>query len=151
MTMLLLRIFIWVRTLLSSRYMAFLLVKTILQIPCFFHPTWDNLFEKQFGIDWLQLSRDRSAVHVLLTSAGWVHSNVYGLDLIHCIRYLTAVDPFHSTSFAMQKYHHLTSGSVDIPLATWTGNSSSIRKEPVPYGRHHSRRSTTSSLESYAE
>ena len=148
--MLLLRIFIWVRTLLSSRYMAFLLVKTILQIPCFFHPTWDNLFEKQFGIDWLQLSRDRSAVHVLLTSAGWVHSNVYGLYLIHCIRYLTAVEPFLSTSSAKQTYHHLTSGSVEIPLATWTGNSSSIGKEPVP-NSITTRRSATISYISSAE
>ena len=87
-----------------------------------------------------------------LTSACWVHSNVYGLGNIHCIRYLTAVDPFHSTSSAVQKYHHLTSGSVEIPLATWTGNSSSIGKEPVPYGTSTSiRRSTTSSLVSFAE
>ena len=71
------------------------------------------------------------SVHNPLTSARWVHSNVYVLGNIHCIRYLTAVDPFHSTSSAGQMYHHLTSGSVEIPLITWTGNSSSIGKEPV--------------------
>ena len=90
-------------------------------------------------------------VHVLLTSACWVHSNVFGLVNIHCIRYLTAVDPLFSTSSALQMYHHLTSGSVEIPLGTWTGNSSSIGEEPVPYGRLTIRLSATSSLVSYAE
>ena len=41
-----------------------------------------------------------------------------GLSNIHCIRYLTVVDPFHSTSSAVQTYHHLTSGSVDTRLIT---------------------------------
>ena len=97
----------------------------------------------------------KDALHVPLTSTCWVHSNVYALGDIHCIRNLTAVDPFHSTSFAVHTYHHLTSVSVEIPLATCTGNSSSIGKEPVPYGTlpHFTsiRRSATSSLGSYAE
>ena len=42
------------------------------------------------------------------------------------------VDPLLSTSSTMQSYHHLISGSVEIPLATTAGNSSSIGKEPVP-------------------
>ena len=72
-----------------------------------------------------------------LTSACWVDSNVYGLDNVHGTRYLTAVDPFHSTSSAVHTYHHLTSVSVDIQLLTGcpgcTGNSSSIGKEPVSW------------------
>ena len=85
-----------------------------------------------------------------LTSACWVHSNVYGLDNIHCIRYLTAVDPFHSTSSAVHTYHHLTSGSEDIKLLSgFTGYSSSIGKEPVSWSIII--RSATSSLVSYAE
>ena len=56
------------------------------------------------------------SVHVSLTSC--IHSNVYGLGNIHCIRYLTAVDPFHSTSSAVQMHHHLTSASIEIPLIT---------------------------------
>ena len=86
-----------------------------------------------------------------LTSAFWIHSNVYGLDNIHCIRYLTAVDSFHSTSSAVHNYHHLTSASVEIPLPTCTGNTSSIGEVPASYGATSKRRSTTSSLVSYAE
>ena len=88
-----------------------------------------------------------------LTSACCVYSNVYGLDDIHWIRYLTAVDPIHSTSSTMQSYHHLTSDSVEIPLNTSAGNSRSIRKEPVPYGKPCTsiRRSATSSEVSPAE
>ena len=41
------------------------------------------------------------------------------------------VDPIHSTSSAVQIYHHLTSESVEIPNFTITENSSSIGKEPV--------------------
>ena len=92
--------------------------------------------------------------HVPLTSACWVHSNVYGLGNIHCIRYLTAVGPLLSTSFALQTYIHLTSGSVEVQLASWTKNSSSIGEEPVPYGRPiftNIRRSATSSLVSSTE
>ena len=92
--------------------------------------------------------------HVPLTRAWWVHSNVYGLGNIHCIRYLTAVDPFHSTTSAVQTYHHLISGSVEIPLVNWTRNSNSIGEEPVPYGRPiftSIRRSAASSLVSYTE
>ena len=86
-----------------------------------------------------------------LTSACCVHSNVYGLDDIHWIRYLTAVDPIHSTSSTMQSYHHLTSDSVEIPLSTSAGNSSFIGKKPVPCGRSSIRRSATSSEVSPAE
>ena len=45
------------------------------------------------------------------------------------------VDPIHSTSFTMQMYHHVTSASVEIPLSTSAGNSTSIGKVPVPYSR----------------
>ena len=71
-----------------------------------------------------------------------VHSNVYGLGKTKSIRYLTAVDPFLSSSSALQKYHTLISGSVEIPLVTSAGNSSSIGEEPVP---RSIRRSATSS------
>ena len=37
--------------------------------------------------------------------------DVYGLGAIHCMRYHTAVDPFHSTSSALHTYYHLTSVS----------------------------------------
>ena len=69
----------------------------------------------------------------LLTSI-WstVHSNVYGLDNIHCIRYHTTVDSFLSTSPPLQTHYTLTSCSVKVPLHTTGRNSSSIRKEPVP-------------------
>ena len=93
----------------------------------------------------MTLVKQNSSVYILLTSACWVHSNVYGLGNIHCIRYLTAVDPFFSTSSAVQMYHHLTSGSVEIPFATWTGNSSFIGEVPVPSGTPTIRRSATSS------
>ena len=89
-----------------------------------------------------------------LTPAYWVHSNGYVLGNVHWIRYLTAVDPILSTSFAVQTYHHLTSGSVEIWLLTIAGNSSSIGQEPVPFGRPiHTiiRWSATSSLVSYTE
>ena len=89
-----------------------------------------------------------------LTSVCWVHSNVYGLDIIHWIWYLTTVDPLHSTSFTLQNYHHLTSGSVEIPPSTSAGNSRSVGKEPVPCGRPiitNIRRPTTSSEVSHTE
>ena len=110
-----------------------------------------------------QLNRNRSVVHSPLTSVCWVHSNVYGLVNIHWIRYLTAVYPFNSTSSAVQTYHHLTSGSVELLLLIWctisnptgnlTGNPTSIGEKPVPWDEPISsiRRSTTSSLVSYAE
>ena len=72
------------------------------------------------------------SVHNPLTSARWVHSNVYCLSKTQSIRYLTAVDPFHSTSSAVHTYHHLTSVPVEVPPTNTTGNSSSIREEPVP-------------------
>ena len=85
-----------------------------------------------------------------LTSACYVQSNVYGPGDIHCILYLTVVDPLHSTSSTMQLYHHLTSGSVEIHVTT-AENCSSIGKEPVPYEGFSIRRSTTSSEVSHAE
>ena len=85
-----------------------------------------------------------------LTSACWEHSNVYGPDNTHCIRYLTAVDPFHSISSVVHTYHHLTSGSEDIKLLFgFTGYCSSIGKEPVSWTIII--RLATSSLVSYAE
>ena len=75
------------------------------------------------------------SVHILLTSACCVHSNVYSLGNIHWSSYLTAVDAIHRTSSAVQTYHHLTSGSVEIPLLTTAGNSSSIGEEPVSFAR----------------
>ena len=93
--------------------------------------------------------------HILLTSACCVDSNIYGLGKIHCIKYLTMVDSCHSTSPAMHKYYHLTSGSVEVPQCTCTENSSSIGEEPVPYCSpdftSSIRRSATSSFVSYAE
>ena len=69
------------------------------------------------------------------------------------VRYLTAVDSFLSTSPPVQKYHTLTSGSVEVPLVTRAGNPSSLGKEPVPNGTHFTsmRRSTTIALVSHAE
>ena len=61
-----------------------------------------------------------------------VHSNVYGLYNILCIRYLTAVDSLLSTSSALQAYRHVTSCSVKVPVVTTARNSSSIGEEPVP-------------------
>ena len=89
-----------------------------------------------------------------LTTASWVHSNVYGLVNILWIRYLTAVDPILSTSYTMQNYLHLTSGSVEIPRGTTAANYRSIGKEPVPYGRPivtSIKRSATSSQVSHTE
>ena len=87
-------------------------------------------------------SRNSSVQTVSLTSTSVyiVHSNVYGLGNIHWVRYLTAVDPFHSTFSAVHIHHHVTSGYVDVCLLVWwcinnhpgsTGNSSSIGKVPV--------------------
>ena len=81
------------------------------------------------------VEQNRSLQTMSLTPACWVHSNGYVLGNVHRIRYLTAVDPILSISFAVQTYHHLTSGSVEIPLLTIAGNSSSIGKEPVPIAR----------------
>ena len=75
----------------------------------------------------LQLNRIRS-----LTSGCCVYSNIYNLHNICWVRYLTVVDPILSTSSAVHAYHHLTSGSVEIPLCFITMNSSSIGKEPAP-------------------
>ena len=78
-----------------------------------------------------------------LTSACSVHSNVYCLDNISCIMYLTAVDPILFTSSTVQNYHHMLSSSVKIPHHSWTGNSRFIGKKPIPLA--------TSSPVSYAE
>ena len=89
-----------------------------------------------------------------LTSACWVHSNVYGLENIHCIRYHTTVDSIHSTSPPVKKYCTRTSCPADVPQTTTCWNSSSIGKEPVPYDRPSFtsiRRSTTSRLVSHTE
>ena len=75
--------------------------------------------------------QNKSVQIISLTTACVVHSNVYFLDNIHWIGYLTAVDPLHSTSSAVQTYHHLTSGSVEFPPSISAGNSSFIGKEPV--------------------
>ena len=95
------------------------------------------------------LSQNKSAQTMSLTSACWVHSNVDALDNIHWIRYLTAVDPLLSISCAMQKYHHLLSGSVEI-LWRPTGNSTCIGEEPIPEDRLIFT-STTGSEVSHAE
>ena len=94
----------------------------------------------------------------LLTSlsvCSTVQSNVYGLGDIHCIKYHTVVDSFHSSSPPLQTYHTLTSCSVKVRLVTTALNSTSIGKEPVPYGIYPNgiskRRSATSSQVSYTE
>ena len=109
---------------------------------------WTNIVE--------QLNRAQMYRTWRLTSTNvcCVHSNIYGLGNIHWIRYLTAVDSFHSTSSAIHTYHWMTSVSVHIPLVTYGRNSSSIGKEPVPKLRpifNSKRTSTTSSLVSPAE
>ena len=83
------------------------------------------------------VEQNKSVQTMSLTGAYCVHSNVYGVDNIRWIRYLTAVDPLLSTSSAVQIHHRLTSGSIEIPLLSWcainspTGNFSPIGKEPV--------------------
>ena len=92
-------------------------------------------------------------VHVPLTTACCVYSNVYVLGSVHCIRYHTAIDSNHSTSPALQKYYTLTSCSVKIPVHTTAKNSASIWEVPVPYGRFPNgiRRSATSRLICHAQ
>ena len=89
-------------------------------------------------------------MHHTLTCIVSVYTNVQSLVDIHCIRYLTAVNSIHSTSPPLQKYRHITSGSVEAPVATTARNSSSIRKVPVPYGTRI-RRSATNRFVSQAE
>ena len=95
------------------------------------------------------------ALHILLTGACCVDSNIYSLGKIHCIRYLTMVDSCHTTSPAIHKYYHLISDSVEVPRYACTGNSSSIGEEPVPHCTtdftSSIRRSATSSFVSYTE
>ena len=101
-----------------------------------------------------RVEKNRSVQTMSLTPACCVHSNVYVLVDIHWIRYLTAVDPILSTSSVVQTYHHLTSGSVKIPLLTTAGNSGSIGQEPVPIASPifiSIRLYATSSLVSYTE
>ena len=85
-----------------------------------------------------------------LTSACVVHSNVHGLGSIHWIKYFTAVDPFHFTFSAVHLYHHLTSGSIEVPWIP-TGNSSATGKEPVSWRIFSIRRSATSSQVCHAK
>ena len=82
-----------------------------------------------------------------------VHSNVYGLNNILCIGYLTAVGSLLSTSSALQAYHHVTSCSVKVPVVTTARNSSSIGEEPVPSGTPPTiiKISATITVVSYAE
>ena len=91
----------------------------------------------------------RNELYLQLTSPCIVHSNVYGPSDIHCIRYHTVVNSIHSTSPPVQKYHHITPGSVEVPLATTARNSSFIGEEPVPCGVTTMRRSATRSLVSH--
>ena len=79
----------------------------------------------------LQLNRTKRLQQMSLTISCCVHFNVYGLGNVHGTSYLTAVDPILSTSSAVHTYHHVTSGSVKIPLLTITENSSPIGKVPV--------------------
>ena len=90
-------------------------------------------------------------LHMPLTSACCVHSNVYWPSDIHYIRYHTTVDSSHSTPPPVQTYHHQISGSVDIPRLTRTRSSGSIREEPVSYPVTNVRKFATSSLVSQAE
>ena len=73
-------------------------------------------------------------IYVSFTSACWVHSNVYCLGNIHCIRYFTTVDSILKTSSKLHLYHHMTSSSMKLPLCTTVRNSGSIGEVPVPYG-----------------
>ena len=70
-------------------------------------------------------------LHIPLTSLCCVHSNVYCLSDIHCIKYLTMVYSIHSTSPAL----HFPMYVVEIPPNNLAGNSSFIGEEPVPYDR----------------
>ena len=79
-----------------------------------------------------QLYTDPSATVLLLTSACCVHSNVYGLGDILCIRYLTAVDSILTpTASSVQIYHHMISCPVEVPFAIIARNPSSIGGVPV--------------------
>ena len=78
---------------------------------------------------------EQKCTYILLTSAWCVHSNVYSLGNIQWISYLAVVDAIHHTSSAVQTYHHLTSGSVEIPLLITAWNFSSIGEEPVSAAR----------------
>ena len=79
---------------------------------------------------------DPCAIVVLLTSAFCVHSNVYGLGDIQCIRYLTVVDSILThTAYSVQTYHHMTSCSVKVPNTITARNPTSIGEEPVAYDR----------------
>ena len=77
------------------------------------------------------MSTNPILLHLLLTSAYCVHSNVYGLINTCCFRYHTVIDPIHSTSPMVQVLYFPSCGSVDIQLVTSTRNSSSIGEEPV--------------------
>ena len=87
-------------------------------------------------------------LHLPLTTACCVHSNVYCLINTRCIRYHTTVDPLHSTTSPLQILYHLTCGSINIPKFTTPRNPSSIGEEPVASSP---RIAATSRLVSYAE
>ena len=80
-------------------------------------------------------------VHVPLTTACCVYSNVHVLVNTCRIRYHTAIDPIHSSSPPVHAYHTRTSVSVEVPnykLPLYitcsnnrVGNSSTIRVVPV--------------------
>ena len=78
-------------------------------------------------------------LNVPLTSACCIHSNVYGLGNIHCIRYHTRVHSSYSTSPPVHVFHHLTWGTVEIPPYAWccTGKCSTIGEGPISHGRPH--------------
>ena len=61
------------------------------------------------------------------------------------------VDPLLSTSSAVQSYYTNTSGSVNVPPAIWTGNTSSIREEPVSIGNIRTNLCATITLVSNAK
>ena len=102
----------------------------------------------------LSLCQISTCMHVPLTCAFCVHSNVCALIITIFIRYNTVVNSILSTSPPLQKYHHMTSGSVEVPLDTTAGNSSSIGKVPVAQGsllkRISVRTSTARSIVSHA-
>ena len=110
---------------------------------------WKPSFFPRHSLSVWQCSRRN--VHVPLTSACCVYSNIYGLSDIHCIRYLTVVNSIHSTSPPVQKYHHMISGSVHVPVSSTTTNSSSIGEVPVPSDTPHGTRLATNRLFSSAE
>ena len=93
---------------------------------------------------WLELQESLQTQSFLFTTACCVQSNIHGLINTSCIRYHTTIDPSHSPSPAVQKYHTRTSVSVEIPYDQFStvissshsnnciGDPGSIGEEPVP-------------------